>query len=302
MLQVIFLHVYIYTAYLPVTFKYALAGLTRMQDLNYFFPSHQDKIENFLLPGVIQDSDIKFFAMGHKDTNFTRSVYPTLIITLGYFVFFVVLNLIRKKIEPNLEISEEEQSRTLKERISLFIIRVSERVLNFWYQIWQYQFIVVVWAACTQFYNFEYPEGKTNIQVPNFMFCFAWFILILVLPSLTMAYLNKKYFRLDYFEYCYWYENIFFLKLPDESLPSNHHRVLIVIRNVRYLLIVICIAALSSFPITALLLMCFVNVGSLIYYQVTHVEIEKFLSRLNFIEHLLLIVLAVLMMVCYGIN
>ena len=76
--------------------------------------------------------------MGHRDINFTRSLYPTLIITLGYLLSFVVLNLLKKKLEPNLVIKSEQEINSTQDRLSLFVIRTGERWLNFWYQIWQY--------------------------------------------------------------------------------------------------------------------------------------------------------------------
>lgn len=36
LLQLIFLHVYIYTEYLPASFKSVVGGLWRMENLNYF--------------------------------------------------------------------------------------------------------------------------------------------------------------------------------------------------------------------------------------------------------------------------
>ena len=208
--------------------------------------------------------------MGHRDINFTRSLYPTLIITLGYLLSFVVLNLLKKKLEPNLVIKSEQEINSTQDRLSLFVIRTGERWLNFWYQIWQYQYITVIWAVAIQSYKFTYPKGTSiGLQYPNLIFCFIVFAVFLVLPPLTLAYLNKKYFRLDYFEYCYWYENVFYMKLPEESLPCNHHRVLIVVRNIRYGLIVVSLAALNSQPLAVLLFISFLNVCSLVYYKVT---------------------------------
>lgn len=89
--------------------------------------------------------------------------------------------------------------------IQLYFIRTAERRLNFWQQIWQYQYIAVLWTAATQFYNLEYPEDNRVLQIPNIIFCFAWLIIMLIVPPITFGYVGKRYFRLDYYEYCYWF-------------------------------------------------------------------------------------------------
>ena len=271
-----------------------------MEHLNYLLPLHQQRIEDAILPGVDQGGPYKFIVMGNKDINFTRGIYPTLIISLGYLIWFIVLNLLRRVLEPGLMVSEDEEERTMGEKFKLFIIRIAERIMNFWHQVWQYQFITVLWCAALQFYNFSYTAGPSGLQVPNGIVCFLCLVGFLLLPPLSFAYLNKRYFRLDYFEYCYWYENIFFLKLPDESLPSNHHRVLIMVRNFRYLLLVVCFAFLRDYPIQCLIIIAILHVISWIYYRVTHVELSSAMEHLNLLDHLLLVILSILMMVAYG--
>lgn len=172
--------------------------------------------------------------------------------------------------------------------------------MNYFYQIWQHNYIVYVWACCIQFHNMSYPSGADRSEVANMIFCFVVLVLMVVLPPATLVYLNKRYFRLDYFEYSYWYENLFFLLLPQESLPSNHHRVLIVIRNARYVILVACFAFLGNYPVQALVIIILTHFLVLLYMKITHLEIKPFNSILNFIEHGLLICLAVTMLVAYG--
>lgn len=43
--------------------------------------------------------------MFNKDINFTRAIYPSIIIILTYLVWFGLINLIRKKIETGLVVS-----------------------------------------------------------------------------------------------------------------------------------------------------------------------------------------------------
>lgn len=44
LLQIIFLHTYIFSEYLPINFKFVIGGLYRMQNLNYFHNELADKI------------------------------------------------------------------------------------------------------------------------------------------------------------------------------------------------------------------------------------------------------------------
>jgi hypothetical protein len=100
LLQIIFMHVYIYTEYLPVNFMIVIGGLSRMQNLDYFSREVSEKIEGWLLGNVVQGSPFKF-TMFAKDINFTRSVYPSIIAILFYLVIFILLNLIRKLINTS---------------------------------------------------------------------------------------------------------------------------------------------------------------------------------------------------------
>lgn len=95
----IFLYTYIFNEYLPINFKSSIQGLHRMENLNYFQKSASESIEQWLLGNVIQASPTKFTIFS-KDINFTRSVYPCIIINLVYLVWFLLLKGLRPLIEP----------------------------------------------------------------------------------------------------------------------------------------------------------------------------------------------------------
>lgn len=132
-------------------------------------------------------------------------------------------------------------------------------------------FIVLIWSACIQFHNLAYPAGANRSDVANIVFSFIVLVLAVMLPIATFLYLNHKYFRLDYFEYSYWYQNIFYLQLPEESLPSDHHRILILVRNFRYLLLVVCFAFLGDYPIPCLIIIIFNHLASMLYTKVKNI-------------------------------
>lgn len=79
---------------MPVNFKNTIAGLRRMEKLDYFLPGDAAKIESFLLGNVVQHSPPQFTTF-NKDINFTRMVYPCIIISLAYLAWFLLLTLAR---------------------------------------------------------------------------------------------------------------------------------------------------------------------------------------------------------------
>ena len=97
LLQIIFLHVFIGSESLPLTFKIPLSGMSRIQNLNYLTDEHREVIEGWLLNGIVQDSPLKF-QVGRRDINFSRAMFPTLLITVGYFIWFLIINAIKKKV------------------------------------------------------------------------------------------------------------------------------------------------------------------------------------------------------------
>lgn len=218
---------------------------------------------------------------------------------LAIVLWYGILTVGRKFAAKRLTIDEEEEL-SLKQKITLFFIRTSERFLNFWYQIWQIQFLILIWAAFAQLHNLSYPPDSNRSSIPNNIFCFLVLLIMIGLPIATLIYLNKKYFRLDYFEYSYWYKDIFLLKLPAESLPSNQHRIYILIKNGRLFLLALIISFLGAYPVPTCTLLIILNLINLCYIKVSHLEIYKICTVLSFIEGCGLILLAILFLVAYG--
>jgi hypothetical protein len=88
-------------------------------------------------------------------------------------------------------------------KIKLYLIHLAERGMNFWCQIWQYQYIVFAWAACVQFYNLAYPIDADRSQTPNTIFCILCFILVIAIPIFTTILTRRAYDKLDYMQYYY---------------------------------------------------------------------------------------------------
>jgi hypothetical protein len=128
-----------------------------------------------------------------------------------------------------------------------------------------------VFAGLVQLYNLSYPAGSNRSAIPNDIFCFVCLLLIIILPIATFLFVSKKYSTMSYFVYAYWYENIFFQKLPVYSLPSNHHRVLILVSNAHYFLLVVCFVFLGNYPVESLVGIILIHALILAYMKISFV-------------------------------
>lgn len=125
-LQLAFLHVYVFTEYLPGNFKGIVGGLQRMENLDYLHAGLAGQIEGWLLGNVVQYSPPKFTTF-NTDINFTRAVYPCLIINIAYTLWFLALKLIKSRIEPCHQPSTPTESthQPLNTKLKLFLLRLS---------------------------------------------------------------------------------------------------------------------------------------------------------------------------------
>lgn len=151
-LQMVFLHVYIATDYLPLTFRLSLAGLSPLENLNFFIPAHRHSIEQQWMGNVVQDGPPRFQFV-RTDINFLRGFYPVIIINAVYLIWFFLLRVARRVVNRGL-IDEE------KGVLNKFLDNTAGRLLNTTDQIWRYQFLATLWACFLQFHNLAYPADS----------------------------------------------------------------------------------------------------------------------------------------------
>lgn len=65
--------------------------------------------------------------------------------------------------------------------------------MSFWSQVWQYQYLVLVWSACKQLYSLSYPLDSDRSQTPNTIFCILCLIAAVVLPILTTVLTRRAF-------------------------------------------------------------------------------------------------------------
>ena len=142
MLQLIFLHVYISSPLLPATFKAPMLGAERMEDLNYFANSTALGIEQQWF-GDYESPSPFIFQQYNPDNFFLRAFYPTIIINIVYFAWFMIWLGVHK-----LELLDATTS-----RFARFFKNIPSRPINFIDQIWRYQFVTTMFASFVQFYS-----------------------------------------------------------------------------------------------------------------------------------------------------
>lgn len=184
-LQLIFLHCFIYSEYLPATIKTPLKRLQRIEDLNIFLPNEAKSLETTFVGNIVQDSPLRF-TQHQTDINFTRAVYAIIIVNIFYLCWFLLnLGLYQA-------LRRVDQRNYVQERIKNLTSRVATRKINYFDQIWRYQFVSIIWAFLLQSYNFNYPEGTGNAYVLNMMLCIASLLFCVAWPIFVLLYTMKQ--------------------------------------------------------------------------------------------------------------
>ena len=98
---------------------------------------------------VVQTGPVRFYLF-NTDINFMRSFYPIIVVNIIYLLWFILLSLARYL--ANKDKLEED-----KGVINKLLDRIAGRVINFWDQVWRYQFFATVWLCFVQFNNLAYP-------------------------------------------------------------------------------------------------------------------------------------------------
>jgi hypothetical protein len=73
---------------------------------------------------VVQYSPAKFTTFT-KDINFSRAIYPSIIAIVVYLLSFIILNVLRKIIEPSMVSNDIDEEISKLDRVKLFICRTA---------------------------------------------------------------------------------------------------------------------------------------------------------------------------------
>ena len=141
-LQFLFLHLYICTDILPLSFRDVVAGLRIVENLNFFVPSHGKSIEDEWIGNVIQNGPVRT-SLYNIDINFTREIYPIIIINIIFLCWFLLVFIAKKTV---CRVNPSERTTW-----SIIVNNIANRIINFADQIWRYQFMSVMWLCFIQF-------------------------------------------------------------------------------------------------------------------------------------------------------
>ena len=169
-----------------------------MEHLNYFVD--RATIENEWFGDYVNPCPY-VFQQYNADNYFLRSMYPTIVINIIYILWFFLLFIIHKC---------SSSFRDTSSKIGIFLRGIPERPLNYFDQIWRYQFITVMWAAFIQFYGIENSEPFQRL---NLAICFIALILSFLYPFFALTYLYKIQ-QIQYgTNFLSRYEDIFFRRM-----------------------------------------------------------------------------------------
>jgi hypothetical protein len=290
-LQFLFLHVYIASEGLPLSFREVVAGLRVAENLNFFVPSQASIIEHQWLGSVVQRGPSRL-SLYNTDINFSREFYPILIINIVYGLWFCLVLVAKKWLGWF-----GEQS-----LLNRAVGKLTSRVVNFADQIWRYQFLATVWFCFLQFHNLAYPASSDRSQAMNTIFCVCCFLATLAWPLLVGYYCRKQYYENEYEQFVYQFEDLFYLRIPKYYLPTAHHRVgYRLLTAGKSFLVVLLIAWAGASP-AVLLPLIVIQAGELVYIRSYDIFSDGKYFLLKAIDNGLFMTLEILLLVLFGVE
>jgi len=257
-----------------------------MEHLNYFANSHATSIEDSWFGDLIFPSDY-IYQQFNVDIYFARSFYPTIIINLIYLGWFIILLVLNRFWST---------FRNSPIKIVKFLRDIPQRPINYFDQIWRYQFLTTMWASMLQFTNFSAADGKQGIVLT---LCIISFIISIVWPIFIMIYTYQRRDSINILIKNYLYEDIFYLKADSVGSKPSYY-LYIGLRFGRLLIYAIFIALFILQSIIGPVILILANLIEILV--IYHLDIYQYGLYLFFklLENLLFIVAAILFMVVYG--
>lgn len=183
LLQIVFMYIFIASSILPITLKFPLSGMKRIQFLNFFSESNKKSIETWFLPKDFYQNSHHVFEQYQPDVNFLRAVYALIIFNLFYILLWVIGSILFKNVKVLREKSYNPYLRYFQD--------IWARPFTFFDSIVRYQFIAIVWAALLQFTHFTSPYAPYSGI--NAFLTITFFIAFLAYPIGAFLYLKTQY-------------------------------------------------------------------------------------------------------------
>lgn len=120
------------------------------------------------------------------------------------------------------------------------IQKITKRPINYVYQAWAYQALSIYYICIRQFSTISMMRQLSSfLLLVFFLFSLAW-------PVISMLICRKCYYDTQYYKFLKEYEDIYYLKIPQNFLPSPHH--LTIYPAFRYLKYIALAVIFSYFP------------------------------------------------------
>jgi hypothetical protein len=110
--------------------------------------------------------------------------------------------------------------------------------MNYFDQIWRYQFITTMWASFIQFYYFSGPTAEMRL---NLALCIASFIISLVWPVVVMIYTYHQHLVINVEHFLYLYNDIYYRRISSIADKTSYY-MYIAVRFGRYFFFALFIA------------------------------------------------------------
>jgi hypothetical protein len=123
-----------------------------------------------------------------SEITFLCEFYPIIIINIVYFIWFILALFARKYLDKRHIGGEKGLPLQLLDRLA-------GRLINFYDQVWRYQFLSTLWLCLIQFYNLAYPVNADRSSALNATICILSFICTLTWPAFLALYCRQKYYN-----------------------------------------------------------------------------------------------------------
>lgn len=101
-LQTVFLLIYINPEFLPFSLSKSLAGLERMENLDFLIENHYAGISTWWLGNVSQNTPL-YLTQFKIDLNFIRAFIPIILVNVVFVFWFIFAALLNRKLENDID-------------------------------------------------------------------------------------------------------------------------------------------------------------------------------------------------------
>ena len=149
----LFLHIFIATELLPLSFRDVIAGLSITEHLNFIIQSFGMNLGNEWIGNIFKNGGIRLGL--NNNIVFVKEIFPIIIANIIYLTWFILIVLFKITLSKCSFLGEN--SITVK-----IFDKIVKRKVNFFDQIWRYQLLAIFWVCFIQFKNYLQIQQATT--------------------------------------------------------------------------------------------------------------------------------------------